>query len=117
MDDTELSAVELDDPVFRTGLREALVILAVFTVALLWSVTWSLADGYYAPGEIPADIPLVWGMPRWVFWGVLVPWIAADVFTIWFCFFFMVDDDLGAGGDADPVATPDTPDANRSRGT
>ena len=35
------------------------------------------------------------GMPSWVFWGVLVPWLVCAVFTFWFAGFFMADDDLG----------------------
>jgi len=34
-------------------------------------------------------------MPSWVVWGIAVPWIVADIFTVWFCFFYMKDDDLG----------------------
>ena len=33
-------------------------------------------------------------MPSWVFWGVLLPWFVADLFALWFCFFFMADDPL-----------------------
>ena len=31
----------------------------------------------------------------WIFWGVAAPWIAANLFTFWFCAHYMVDDDLG----------------------
>ena len=31
-------------------------------------------------------------MPRWVFWGVAVPWIGADLFTFGFCMFYMADE-------------------------
>jgi hypothetical protein len=34
-------------------------------------------------------------MPGWVFWGILMPWLFADLATIWFCFVYMVDDPLG----------------------
>ena len=37
------------------------------------------------------------GMPRWVFWGIFMPWLFVDAVTIWFVFFFMKDDDLGEG--------------------
>ena len=39
------------------------------------------------------------GMPSWLVGGILVPWIVADLFTIWMCFFFIKDDDLGTAGD------------------
>ena len=35
------------------------------------------------------------GIPTWLFWGIGVPWLVADVLTTWFCFFAMKDDDLG----------------------
>ena len=38
---------------------------------------------------------LILGMPDWVFWAVVFPWGLALLFSIWFCFFFMADDDLG----------------------
>ena len=43
----------------------------------------------------PENIPTTLGMPSWVVWGIAVPWIVADIFTVWFCFFYMKDDDLG----------------------
>ena len=70
-----------------------MVILAAFAVCLVWSVTWCYLAGYRGPGE--AGLATVLGMPSWVFWGVLVPWLGADLFACWFCFFFMADDPLG----------------------
>ena len=69
------------------------MILAAFVVCLVWSITWCYSFGY--PEADAAAVPKVLGMPSWVFWGVLLPWVAADLFAVWFCFFFMVDDPLG----------------------
>ncbi len=80
------------DPVFLHARREALFILALFGFLLVWSVTICYGFGYATNTQ---NITTVLGMPKWVFWGVLIPWILADVATIWFCFFYMVDDDLG----------------------
>ncbi|MFC1596602.1 DUF997 family protein [Planctomycetota bacterium] len=85
------------DPVVVHARREAVAILAAFGVCLVWSVTTCYLTGYRAPGE--AELSTVLGMPSWVFWGVLVPWVAADVFAVWFCFFYMVDDPLGESED------------------
>lgn len=83
------------DPVFVHGRREAIVILAAFLVLLVWSVGCCYMLGYSEPSEMAGSVSMVLGIPSWVFWGVAVPWIAADLFTIWFCFWYMSDDDLG----------------------
>ncbi len=80
-------------PLVLHARRETLVILLAFVVCLVWSIAWCYSFGYPAPDG--GLVPRVLGMPSWVFWGVLVPWLAADLFAVWFCFFFMVDDPLG----------------------
>lgn len=86
-------AAELD-PVFRHSRREALIIFCVWLITLLWAVPFCYTNGY-PDGFDPKRFTTVWGIPSWLFWGIAVPWLAADVFTTWFCFFFMADDDLG----------------------
>ena len=82
------------DPVFLHSRREALVILGLWVAMLLWAVPYCYLNGY--AGDVdPEQVRTVWGLPSWVFWGIVAPWIFADLFTIWFCFFYMVDDDLG----------------------
>jgi len=101
------------DSAVRHTRREALLILAALAVCLIWSVSWCYLTGYGEPGGAP--ISTVLGMPSWVFGGVLVPWLAADVFTVWFCFFFMADDPLGEPDDAlDP--DDDQPDRREAGG-
>ena len=98
------------DPVVVHGRREAIVILSAFVVCLIWSITCCYLLGYPGPESLPSEghgshalpngqVARVLGMPGWVFWGVLVPWFAADVFALWFCFFFMADDPLGEAED------------------
>lgn len=84
------------DPTFLNTRREAKVIFAVWVVALLWAVPACWLLGY---GKPPGEITTVLGVPSWVFWGIAVPWLVADVFTIWFCSSVMVDDDLGEHAD------------------
>ena len=36
----------------------------------------------------------LYGMPRWAFFGVVLPWIAACGFTFWFSIFGMKDTPL-----------------------
>ena len=80
------------DPVFLHARREALWILGAWAACLLWAVPYCYLNGYNRSAE---ELQTILGMPDWVFWGIVVPWILADVFAIWFCFFYMVDDDLG----------------------
>lgn len=92
------------DPLVLHARREALVILLAFLVCLIWSVGWCYLSGY--PGPDGGPVSKVLGMPSWVFWGVLVPWIGADLFAVWFCFFFIADDPLGeAPEETDPEET------------
>lgn len=81
------------DPLVLHARREALVILLAFGGCLIWSVGWCYLWGY--PGPDSGPVSKVLGMPSWVFWGVLAPWIGADLFAVWFCFFFFADDPLG----------------------
>jgi hypothetical protein len=81
------------DPVFLHSRREAVIIFGLWVVALLWSVPYCYFTGY---GQFDAaTFETVLGVPKWLFWGIFVPWLAADAFTIWFCFGYMKEDDLG----------------------
>jgi hypothetical protein len=77
----------------QNARREALVIMIVWALALVWSCLVSYFFGYSRP---PTDIGLILGMPDWVFWGIFLPWALCLAFSVWFCFRFMADDDLGA---------------------
>jgi hypothetical protein len=37
-----------------------------------------------------------------VFWSIVAPWGIILVFSVWFCFFHMADDDLGQDRDEGP---------------
>lgn len=99
------------DPVFVHSRREALIIFCVWALALLWSVPFCYYNGFlslsilgteYTRSFDPESFDTILGMPAWVFGGIVLPWLAADVFTVWFCFFYMKEDDLGeANEDAD----------------
>ena len=94
-----MSKSELDpeieyDPVFLHSRREAVVIFSIWVTAIVWVVPYCYFNGYGGNVD-PASISMIIGIPAWLFWGIFVPWLAADVFTIWFCFFYMQDDDLG----------------------
>ena len=86
-----------EQQLLRHARREGLVILAAWALALAWSVGYSRLNGWY--GRPVGEIHLILGMPDWVFWGVAVPWAVCLAFTVWFCFRFMTDDDLGQDPD------------------
>jgi len=80
------------DPVFVHTRREAIVILIVWAIALVWSVGYCTLFGY---PDSDTQVSLTLGMPSWVFFGVLSPWMGAGLFSVVFSLFFMADDDLG----------------------
>ena len=88
------------DPFFLNARREAVIILIAWAVCLIWTVGYSALAGYEAA---PGQVSIILGMPGWVFWGVLVPWMAATVFSVWFSLVYIADDDLG---DADGAEAP-----------
>lgn len=87
-------------PVFLHGRREAIVIFSVWVLCLFWAVPFCYFTGYVKDFD-PENFKMVLGMPAWLFWGILIPWIAADIFTAWFCLFYFKDDDLGESADAE----------------
>jgi len=94
-----MSKSELDpgfeyDPVFLHARREAVVIFCVWVTAILWVVPYCYFNAYGGNVD-PGSISMVMGIPTWLFWGIFVPWLVADAITIWFCFFYMKDDELG----------------------
>ena len=80
------------DSFFLNARREAIIILIAWAACLIWTVGYSALAGY----DVSSDqVSVILGMPGWVFWGVLVPWIAATVFSVWFSLAYIADDDLG----------------------
>ena len=85
------------DPTYRNARKEAIGIGLIWFASMVYCCVYSYIHGY-----IRADRPLtkddiapIWGIPSWVVWGVLVPWIVCSVLTFWYAGFFMSDDDLG----------------------
>jgi hypothetical protein len=85
------------DPVYVHARREAGEILLAWGVAMAWTIGYCAVFGY---GRAEGDVRLVWGMPDWVVWGVVTPWVVASGFTLWFCLARMKEDSLGKA-DAD----------------
>jgi hypothetical protein len=97
------------DPVFLHSRREAIAIFSLWFFCLLWSVPVCYAMGY-GQEIVPREVPTVLGMPSWIFWGLVLPWLVADAATIWLCFGFIKNDPLGE------VAGEETADAKTADG-
>lgn len=93
------------DPLFVDSLREAGWILLMWVACFIWTLAACLTQGYPDPGSItPETFPTVFGIPAWVAYGIALPWLAADIVTIWFCIFKMKDADLGTEPDEQDAA-------------
>lgn len=92
------------DPFFLHARREAVIIFCCWFVAMLWAVPYCYYYGYGIAD--PEKISTTFGIPSWLLWGIGMPWLLADIFTTWFCFWFMKDGELGSAGDENlpPVA-------------
>ena len=106
-----------DDVVYRNSRREAIVILALWTCCLVYTCTYCYLFGYLshephpistgpALGQIVGPLesfdrvpttlatPLGLGIPDWVFYGILIPWLLCIAATFWFCLYYYAEDDL-----------------------
>lgn len=85
------------DPVLRNSRREAVIIALAWLASTTYCCVYCYFFGYRREGAMLGvdDIHPTFGMPSWVFWGILAPWAACALFTFWFAGFYMSDDDLG----------------------
>jgi hypothetical protein len=95
-----------DDPILIAGRREALFAVALWSVAITWTVTYCYRYGY---DLAPDELTFVWGFPSWAFWGIFVPWTACTVVATVFSMFIMTDQPLEAA--VDDAAEPPVPPA------
>ena len=91
-----MKEVGREDPVLVSNRREALVVLAVWLTAMTYSVGYCAWFGY---GRTTADLTYVFGFPDWIFWGVVVPWVASAAISFLVATFVMRDEDLGVDPD------------------
>jgi len=109
---------QVEDPVFRNSLREAKIILSIWALAMAYTCTYCYLYGYESHPSDPAAVgpavsswfgplasfdrdpatlttPFGLGIPDWVFYGVVAPWIVCLLGTFVFCLFIFKEDDLG----------------------
>jgi hypothetical protein len=91
------------DPVYLQSTRELGVIVLLFLGFFIWSVGACYWLGYGEGESANGKIAVILGMPAWVFWGIFLPWIGVDIAALWFCFFYMKDDDLGEAHEGDDL--------------
>jgi len=82
-----------EDPLLRSSRREMRVALIFWSVCAAWTLGYAKLNAYKLPPE-GEEIALVLGVPAWAFWGVILPWALATLFTIWFALFSMTDHEL-----------------------
>lgn len=88
------------DKLLSSSRREAVLVFTVWALALLYTISVCYWWGYQRPVE---DLTFVFGVPDWVFWGLVVPWFACLAFNFWFSFWFMQDAELEADASPGPV--------------
>ncbi len=81
-----------EQQLLRHARREGLLIMAVWSTCLVWSIGSGYWLGYRRDAQ---EIGLILGVPDWICWSVILPWILCLAFAVWFCFVYMADDDLG----------------------
>jgi hypothetical protein len=80
------------DTVYRHSRREALWILVIWAFFAAWVLGITAWLGYGTEQDTP--LKTVFGFPSWVFWGIAMPWMAANVVIILFASGYMKDDPL-----------------------
>lgn len=91
---------------FLNSRREAVLVLIVNAVALVWTVGYCFLKGYqhapdswvvqwgWATPRSAADFHHLGGLPDWVMFGIFLPWLVCALLTILACL-VMRDDELG----------------------
>lgn len=85
-----------EDPLVRSAGREALVVGICWLLAMTFTVGYCYLFGYDRP---PGEVKLIWGIPDWVFWGIFAPWLVCYLFSWWFSYRYMGDEELESGQD------------------
>lgn len=91
-----------EDPLLRSARREALATLVLTLVALTYTIGYTAAFGY---GRSVESLTFIGGVPDWVFWGIVVPWLVCLAASWWFSYLFIEDDALEQ---AEPAPTDDS---------
>ncbi len=77
----------------RQCLKEARFVALTWISALVFCGGWIGYFGYIPTSDRPDIPPLVLGIPSWVVWGLLVPWLVLILVTWFFAAFVLKDDE------------------------
>tara|TARA_R110002096_G_scaffold310126_10_gene504723 strand:- start:7402 stop:7746 length:345 start_codon:yes stop_codon:yes gene_type:complete len=77
---------------FEQARKEFWFMIVTWVFFAGWTTTY---NGLFAKGEPGVPVEIVLGVPRWVVFGVGLPWVVAVSVTVWFAFCFMKDTPLG----------------------
>jgi hypothetical protein len=72
-------------------VREARFVAVLIVVMFCWIVTVVVSQGYLADQAVPPK--LIVGIPSWVVWGLILPWLFSIAATWFFAIFVLQDDD------------------------
>ena len=70
--------------------RELWLILMARLGFAIWVISYFSING---DNLSPEEVSTVLGFPNWVFRGVVLPWMIANIFTFWFCLRFLKNDE------------------------
>jgi hypothetical protein len=88
-----------------------LIAACVWACALVYSVGVCVAFGY---GRSAESLKFIFGLPDWIFWGVMLPWGCCTLFAVTFGLFVMQDFELEEGLHVDDLReTDDNGDVGR----
>ncbi|HET6423261.1 MAG TPA: DUF997 family protein [Planctomycetaceae bacterium] len=77
-----------EDPLLTSARRETVITVVLWAAAMIYTVGVSVAWGY---GRDPSTLKYVLGFPDWVFWGIVVPWLAFTLISAVFAMGVMQD--------------------------
>ncbi len=80
------------DPNLRVARREAVVVAVIWIAAMGYTLLYCYFNGYNRP---PSQVKFILGIPDWVVYGVLAPWLVCWALSLWFTYAFMEDVPLG----------------------
>lgn len=90
----------------RHAYQELTLCVIVWLIGMVWTLGvyfllgyrfasdhWLVTSGWARHPEAPLTV--VFGMPDWVAYGVVLPWVVISLFTVIYALYLMPDDDLG----------------------
>jgi hypothetical protein len=80
-----------EDPLLTSARRNMRFATGLFVVALVYTLGVCWTFGYHRPA---GSLTFVLGFPDWVFWGIVVPWAACTLISMWYALGVMTDEPL-----------------------